>query len=103
MKCDLCSKIGFKSAAHLGRHKRAEHGILGKHAKIVSAFAERVPEEDKHEEFSKESSTDKQVDLLSFTSGEVLAHIRNVAVQHNIPARDFTARCIEYLQLCARG
>lgn len=121
--CPECKEDTFTSRAHLGRHRRWRHGVLGKHTKQAVANGDvEVPEPRRRGRplGSRKQSTDIQLvertnnahvtnpssnghqvhaslDPLAYALaiGSVKEFCRNFAEEHGIPTREFTRQFSE--------
>jgi len=122
-KCPECGQDNFISAAHLGRHRRYSHGIIGRFTKenIKAAGVEveqkvgkkrgrprkdenqstqlqpaerAIPHyEQRHDSNNEANSFDPLAYAL--TIGSLKEFCRRAAEEHGIPTKEFTRQCAE--------
>lgn len=109
--CPECKEGGFKSKAHLGRHRRKDHHIPGREAqralnKSNQTSLERSPadassafSQSEQPQLSSSSTVSSDVVLRAVTQaiavGSVKELCRNFAEEHGYPTKQFTREFAE--------
>lgn len=113
LQCPHCPET-LKSPAALGRHLRFKHGVPGKTAQkhlgsgqqhqfnnpfqeIHNERSSSLAKTRSHSSTEKEETLSRHEGLVLYVVGQIQQLCRSIAEQEDIPSREFTHRCAEFI------